>query len=110
MDTGKQTIEASRRAAKSKQVSLKWCSTANIVKDGLFSNKMYFKILDGKKVKYHVKIDSNGIFSACSCPSFKFGMAYMKKPQCFASIYFSEHGHTFNCKHIIACIGWTKGQ
>jgi len=117
MDTGKQITEASKRAAKSKQVNVKWCCTTNIMQDGfnegLLSWIKYFKIVDGSKVKYHLKVTSDGIFSACSCPSFKFGMKYPLPEQQtvpFTSLYFAEHGHTFQCKHIIACINWTKGK
>ena len=107
MDTGKQTIEASRRADKASQVFLKWYSTINIVKNFVYSWKSYFKVLDGKKVKYHVKITSDGIYDSCSCMSFKFGMKYpLTKDQTvpFTSLYFAEHGHTFQCKHVIAAI------
>lgn len=113
MDTGKQTIEASRRAAKSKSVSVKWCSTINVIKDSLYSWFKYFKILDGNKVKYRVTITSHGIYDSCSCPSYKFGMKYpLPEDQTvpFTSLYFAEHGHTFQCKHIIACIEWTEGK
>lgn len=113
MDTSKQIVEKSRRTAKSKQVVLQWTSTNNLIKNGLYSWKKYFKILDGKKVKYRVKITTDGIYDSCSCPSFKFGMKYpLPKDQTvqFTSLYFAEHGHTFQCKHIIACIEWTKGK
>ena len=107
MDTGKQTIEASRRADKASQVSLKWFSTINIIKNSVYSWKSYFKAYDGMKVKYHVKITSDGIYDSCSCKSFFFGMKYpLVKDQTvpFTSLYFAEHGHTFQCKHIIAAI------
>lgn len=113
MDTSKQTLEKDRRVDKSKQVNVKWCITANRIFDGIYSWTKYFKVLDGKKVKYHVKITSDGIYDSCSCPSFKFGMKYpLPEDQTvpFNSLYFAEHGHTFQCKHIIASIEWTKGK
>jgi len=95
MDTGKQTIEASRRADKASQVFLK------------FYDKTHFKVYDGNKVKYIGHIPDSGIYDSCSCPSFFFGMKYpLPKDQTvpFTSLYFAEHGHTFQCKHIIAAI------
>lgn len=97
MDTGKQTIEANRRADKASQVFLKFHG---------FNNN-YFKVYDGKKVKYIGHLDPLEIFHSCSCKSFFFGMKYpLPKDQTvpFSSLYFAEHGHTFSCKHIIAAI------
>lgn len=92
MNTSKQIFEKNRRIKKSKLVDVR------------FYTKNHFKVVDGIKVKYCGVITTNGIFNACSCPSFKFGMDYMKDAKCLASNYFSEHGHTFHCKHIIAAI------
>lgn len=92
MNTSKQIFEKNKRIKKSKSVDVR------------FHTKNHFKVYDGSTVKYIGVITEDGIFNACSCPSFKFGMDYMEKPQCFTSIYFSEHGHTFQCKHIIAAI------
>ena len=104
MDTGKQIVEASRRADKASQVFLKWVSTYHVVKNGIYTWKSYFKVLDNKIVKYRVKITSDGIYDSCSCKSFFFGMKYpLVKDQTvpFTSLYFAEHGHTFLCKHIL---------
>jgi len=114
LDTGKQTLEADRRANKASQVFLKWVLTLHTVNylNGGYAYKSYFRVLDGKKVKYRVKITSDGIYDSCSCMSFKFGMKYpLPKDQTvpFTSLYFAEHGHTFHCKHIIAAIV-TKGK
>lgn len=97
MDTGKQSLEANRRADKAGQVFLKFHG---------FNNN-YFKVYDGKKVKYIGHIDPLGIFHSCSCKSFFFGMKYPHvKDQTvpFTSLYFAEHGHTFQCKHMIGAI------
>lgn len=95
MDTSKQLVEESRRKAKSSEVNLK------------FYDKTHFKVYDGKKAKYIGHIPDGGIYDSCSCPSFKFGMKYpLPENQTvpFTSLYFAEHGHTFQCKHIIAAI------
>ena len=92
MNTSKQIFEKNKRIIKSKSVDVR------------FYDESHFKVYDGEKLKYIGHITTDNIWNACSCPSYKFGMAYMEKPQCFASIYFSEHGHTFQCKHIIAAI------
>lgn len=92
MNTSKQIFEKNRRINKSKLV------------DVVFYNTNCFKVYDGTTVKYHGVIPNDGIFNACSCPSFKYGMDYPKKSTCFTSNYFAEHGHTFFCKHILAAI------
>lgn len=92
MNTSKQIFEKNRRIKKSKLVDVR------------FYDKTHFKVYDGDKVKYIGHIPDSGIWDSCSCPAFYFGMEYAICPPCFVSIYFSEHGHTFQCKHIIAAI------
>ena len=97
METGKTILEKEKRISKSKELIIKIYTSSR--------NPSYFKVYDENgNAKYFGKVTSEGPYDSCSCPSFYFGMKYAKPENQtvpFTSLYFAEHGHTFQCKHII---------
>lgn len=90
------SLAKEKRVKKSKEIFLSFIS----------DEKTEFEVRDPDtlELKYTGTIDPKGNDHFCSCPSHKFGMKF-EDPDVTdnkeTSLYYSEHGYTFRCKHLM---------
>lgn len=98
MDTGKTLLENERRVMRSSDVVAQIYFTNGI--------RYYFKTFKEDHPKYCGYINANGDgIDSCSCADFRYNMKYEKLRDGVyrgESLFVSEHGYRFQCKHIIA--------